>query len=416
MSENAPVGLGAILQASRRSDPADVPALAVAAAEGFGGTDVVVYLVDFGQQVLEPLRDSSSHEELSDSEPVATSVAGRSFVQRQTMTAERPDGTRVWVPVVEGTEVTGVLAVTVPEADLQTIGACEDLGLLVGYLIAVQARVTDVYNLHRRRKAMNLAASMQWDLLPPLAIQSRRVAAAGMLEPAYEVGGDCFDYALNGPHFELAIMDAMGHGVRSAVTAALAAGSYRHDRREGRSLLHAHRNLDEAIAAQFGGEAFVTGQLARIELDTGNLTWVNAGHPLPFLVRAGRVIGHLECPPALPWGLGPSDAEVATASLEPGDSVLFYTDGVVEARGPGTVGFGTDRLADLIGQHASDQLPVNVIVRLLIQAVREYHQNRLRDDATILLVQWTGSDPPELSGGSAAGVRQWSETAPRRPA
>ena len=176
MSENAPVGLGAILQASRRSDPADVPALAVAAAEGFGGTDVVVYLVDFGQQVLEPLPDNSSHEELSDSEPVATSVAGRSFVQRQTMTAERPDGTRVWVPVVEGTEVTGVLAITVPEADLQTIGACEDLGLLVGYLIAVQARVTDVYNLHRRRKAMNLAASMQWDLLPPLAIQSRRVA------------------------------------------------------------------------------------------------------------------------------------------------------------------------------------------------------------------------------------------------
>lgn len=122
--------------------------------------------------------------------------------------------------------------------------------------------------------------------------------AAGLLEPAYEVGGDCFDYALNGPHFELAIMDAMGHGVRSAVTAALAVGSYRHDRREGRSLLHADQNLDDAIAAQFGGEAFVTGQLARIELDTGNLTWVNAGHPLPFLVR-----GACHRPPRVPAGV-----------------------------------------------------------------------------------------------------------------
>jgi serine phosphatase RsbU (regulator of sigma subunit) len=259
-------------------------------------------------------------------------------------------------------------------------------------LIVVQARVTDVYNLYRRRKSMSLAASMQWDLLPPLTIQARRVAAAGMLEPAYEVGGDCFDYALNGPHFDLAIMDAMGHGVRSSVTAALAVGCYRHDRREGRSLEHAHRNLDDVIASQFGGEAHVTGQLARLELDTGNLTWVNAGHPLPLLVRAGRVIGHLECAPALPWGLGPSDARVASAALQPGDSVLFYTDGVVEARGSGQADFGTDRLADLAGQHASDQLSVTVIVRLLIQAVLEHHQHQLRDDATILIVQWSPSE------------------------
>ena len=79
-------------------------------------------------------------------------------------------------------------------------------------------------------------------------MQSPRVAVAGMLEPAYEVGGDCFDYAINGSYLDLAIMDSMGHGVRSAMVAALAAGCYRHDRREGRILEHIHRNLDAAVS------------------------------------------------------------------------------------------------------------------------------------------------------------------------
>ncbi|HWG74626.1 MAG TPA: PP2C family protein-serine/threonine phosphatase [Acidimicrobiales bacterium] len=213
-----------------------------------------------------------------------------------------------------------------------------------------------------------------------------------MVEPAYEVGGDCFDYALNGPHFDVALMDSVGHGVGSSVIAALAVGSYRHDRREGRALEHVHDNLDPVIGAQFGGESFVTGQLARIELDTGTLKWINAGHPPPLLIRGGRVIGHLECTPALPWGLGPSAAEVATVSLEPGDGILFYTDGVVEAGASVGEDFVTDRLADLAGQHASDQLTVSMTVRLLIQAVLEHHKLNLHDDATILLVQWTGPD------------------------
>ena len=69
--------------------------MAVAAAEAFSGTDVVVYLVDFGQEVLEPLPDGSGHHELPHAEPVASSIAGRAFVQRRAVTADRPDGTRV---------------------------------------------------------------------------------------------------------------------------------------------------------------------------------------------------------------------------------------------------------------------------------------------------------------------------------
>lgn len=390
VSDHDPTGLGSVLRVARWSHPADVPALAAAAAESIGGSEVVVYLADFGQATLVPLLDWAGHAEPVVPEPVAGSLAGRAFTQQHVVTAERGKDTRVWAPVVEGSHVTGVLAVTIADDDPGTVDACEELGMLIGYVVATESRVTDSYNLHRRRQGMSLAASMQWAILPPLGLTAPHIQAAGLVEPAYAVGGDCFDYAVNGPSFDFCIMDCVGHGTRSSVTAALALGCYRHGRRERRSLATLHDDLDEALREQFDGEQFVTGQLAHLELQTGTLTWLNAGHPLPLLLRGGRVVGPLECPPALPWGLGPSMAEEAVVPLEPGDSLLFYTDGVVEARGPQRTDFGTERLADLAGKYASDQLPPSRIVRLLVQAVLEHHQGTLSDDATMLLAQWTG--------------------------
>ncbi len=370
------------------AEPGDVPGMMVAGASELGATNLVVYLVDFEQRLLEPIRDQSAQSALPEAEEVGVSVAGRAFTERQAQVFERDDGTRVWVPIIEGSDPTGVLALTVPAVEEGTVRACEELGFLAGYLIATHARVTDFYNLHRRRRAMTLAASMQWDLLPPLSVQTRRVTAAGMIEPAYEVGGDCFDYALNGPTFDFTIMDSMGHGVRSAVVAGLAIGAYRHTRREGQRLEHIHQVLDEVIGDECGGEGFVTGQLGRLELSTGSLALVNAGHPPPLLIRHGKVIGLVDCPPSPPWGIGPVEPMRTVVSLEPGDSVLFYSDGVVEGRGHPYSDFGIDRLEDLAGRHFSDQVPLSLIVRLLTEAVLAHHGGRLHDDATVFVVNW----------------------------
>lgn len=374
-----------------------MPDVVLKAAGEVNATDVVVYLVDFAQSTLEPMPDRRTHAELPKSEDVATTMAGRAFVDQCATTVERSDCVRIWVPIIEGSDRTGVLALTVPVATDAVIGACEELGLFAGYLIATQARATDLYNLHRRRQAFSLAASMQWDLLPPLVLRTRRLSVACVLEPAYEVGGDSFDYALNDAAFDVAVMDAMGHGLTSALIAALTVGSYRHDRREGRTLELIHSNLEAAMAKQFS-QSFATGQLARIDLDTGVMTWSNAGHPPPMLIRGGRFICELQCPPTPPWGLGSlSDSEIATTAteaLEPGDSVLFHTDGVTEARMPDGERFGVERLADLAGQHASDQLEPEEIVRRLARSVIEHQHDQLADDATLVLVQWHG---PELS-------------------
>jgi serine phosphatase RsbU (regulator of sigma subunit) len=241
-----------------------------------------------------------------------------------------------------------------------------------------------------------LAASMQWDLLPPLVLKTSRLTVAGLLEPAYEVGGDCFDYALNDDVFNIAIVDAAGHGISSALIAALTIGSYRRDRREGQSLVNVHANLDDAMATHFPLPAFATGQLAQVHLETGTMTWTNAGHPLPLLIRGGQVIGELECVPTVPWGLGSfaalgAETMVATEVLEPGDTVLFYTDGVIEAHRPGDPGFGVERLGDLAGRHASDLLEPEEIVRRIVNAVVEHQDDLLDDDATLVLFRWQGS-------------------------
>ena len=136
------------------------------AAGALGGTDMVVYLVDFEQEVLKPLPDRSSHVELPHTEDVGTTIAGRAFLHGEATTASRRDGTRVWVPIIEGSDATGVLGMTLGEVDGATLEVCEDLGVLAGLLINAQARATDFYNLHRRRESMSLAATMQWDLLP----------------------------------------------------------------------------------------------------------------------------------------------------------------------------------------------------------------------------------------------------------
>ena len=82
----------------------------------------------------------------------------------------------------------------------------------------------------------------------------------------------------------------MGHGIGSSMLTNLAVGAYRHARREGQDVPAMHRAVDAAVAEQYDGDAFVTGVFARLQLDTGALTWTNAGHPVPLLLRrpAGR--------------------------------------------------------------------------------------------------------------------------------
>jgi serine phosphatase RsbU (regulator of sigma subunit) len=242
---------------------------------------------------------------------------------------------------------------------------------------------------------MALPAEMQHRLLPPLTFGTDRVVLSGLLAPAYEVGGDAYDYALNGNIAHLALFDAVGHGLQASLLANLAVAGYRNARRAGLDLAHTAVVLDQVLAEMFGGERFVTAILAQLDVHTGALRLVNAGHPEPLLLRGAQVVKELSCEPAAPLGLNglleavsPDSFPVLTEQLQPGDRMLLATDGVDEARNADGEFFGRERLAQFAAKEAASGVPTPEMMRRLQQAVLRHQVGHLQDDATMLFVEW----------------------------
>jgi serine phosphatase RsbU (regulator of sigma subunit) len=155
--------------------------------------------------------------------------------------------------------------------------------------------------------------------------------------------------------------------------------------------------VDRIIAEQFGHSFYVTGQIASLDIASGVLTWLNAGHPLPMLVRDGSYVGELQCRPSIPMGLGGPVIEVASQQLQRGDRILFYTDGITEPLSPGGERFGADRLADFLVRATLDRVSPTETARRLCANVIAHSDAAHRDDATLFLVDYQGSAEPAIS-------------------
>jgi serine phosphatase RsbU (regulator of sigma subunit) len=383
--------IGELLLAQHSAPPDAFVETLMQGAAPVGATDLVLYLIDYAHTALMPHPDVLPHGERPEVASVDGSMAGRAFQSASVLAVERDDGWQVWVPVMERANKLGVLAMTVPAFDDAVEHLCIELGHAAAYLVMAAAHYTDLPHLLRRRHDMDLAAEMQWSLLPPLAFTSDGATLSGLLEPAYEVGGDCFDYAVNRGVLDVAIFDAMGHGLNSAILASLVIGAYRHTRRAGADLGDIAVATDRAVQTFPGGGTFSTALLGRLQIATGQLTWLSCGHPPPIIVRRGHTLAPMDIRPGVPLGLGTLGSVVGTlaeVALEPGDGVLFYTDGVTEARDPSGDFFGEGRLRDLLErEHLAGGAPQEVI-RRLVRSTLDHTQVRLKDDATMLYIQW----------------------------
>ncbi|RJK95925.1 PP2C family protein-serine/threonine phosphatase [Vallicoccus soli] len=387
--------IGRLLRAAQTADPeALVDTLSLAVAE-LGGSDVLIYLIDYEHATLIPHPDELPHGERPEPAALDGTMAGRAFLSSTRLASRREDGWHVWVPVVERADRLGVLSMTLPEWDEDVEYYCVELGYAAAHLLLASSRYTDLTHLLRRRKDLDLAAEMQWSLLPPLSFSVAGTTIAGLLEPAYEVGGDCFDYALNLGYLDLAVFDAVGHGLGSAVLASLVVGAYRNGRRECEGLHQLATGIDEAVRQYPGDPAFATALLARLNVSTGRLTWTACGHPQPLHVRHGTTLPEVQVQQGAPLGLGavaPVIGEIIEVALEPGDGLLFYTDGVVDARGPGGEYFGEDRLRDLLEREHVSGRPPQEVLRRLVRSALTHQTTRLRDDASMLYLRWDGPE------------------------
>jgi serine phosphatase RsbU (regulator of sigma subunit) len=196
------------------------------------------------------------------------------------------------------------------------------------------------------------------------------------------------------------LIDAMGHGLEAAVLAAVAISALRNARIRGLELATMVMDADQKLAKHFGPDRFVTGIVGQLDLRTGWWSWTTFGHPPALVVRSGKVVRTLDQVVVPPLGLallgGPP--EVATERLEPGDSLLLYTDGVVEARDSEGQFFGVERLVDLVAKKAADGRSAAETLRRLNLAILAHQEGALQDDATTVLVEWFAAQPEALSG------------------
>ncbi|MFL5581211.1 MAG: PP2C family protein-serine/threonine phosphatase [Gemmatimonadaceae bacterium] len=384
--------LAELLRRTHLSSPAELAAVIVDQSASIGAHDAALYVIDYEHDMLVPLPGSAGAELQPLS--VAGTVAGRAFATTSILTTpgDAPGDRRVWLPLLDGTERLGAMAMSFAERDFSEaiVAACARYAHLVAILLVAKSAYSDFLAIARRRQPMTIASELLWSLAPPLTFATEGVALAGMLEPCYDTGGDALDYAVNGRTLHLGVLDAMGHGLAAAGVAAFALAAYRQSRRSGRGLLETYAAMDEAVRRQFPEYRFVTALIAELDLDTGRLSWISAGHPPPLLIRGGRRARTLPTQPAPPLGVdfagdGPS---VAEEPLEPGDLLLLYTDGMTEARGPDGSMFTIDGLSEFIEREAAAGQTTPETLRRLRRAILDSERAQLRDDATALLVEW----------------------------
>ncbi|MDQ1629423.1 MAG: hypothetical protein QOI54_3167 [Actinomycetota bacterium] len=387
--------LGTMIDRAHEMPPQLIAPLVSEVIAAIGGRDVAVYLQDYDQMTLVPLPGQGLVG--GEPEPIEGSLPGRAFLGDAMVEQSVDDGVRLFVPLLDGSDRVGVLAFTaaIPDEDSRRL-ARRFAGLLADVLVT-KGGYTDRFFQARRRRPMSLSAEMLWSIVPPLMMTTPQVAVAGILEPAYDVGGDIFDYALNDDVLHVAIIDAMGHGMGAAVMATVAVAAYRHARRGDVDLADLYAAIDHAVAGQFDQDSFATLQMARLDVGSGLLRWVNAGHPHPLLLRDRRVVRTLHSPTTLPAGIGGATPHVSEEALEPGDRVLFFSDGITEEHTTGGEQFGVARLVDQLERAEQSGGPVQETVRRLSHALMRARGGATSDDATLFLLEWRNEPADHLA-------------------
>ncbi len=418
VSENpraARPGVGALLRDLDRSHPSElVDVCSRWLRRRVGARACVLLLADYAEASLEPVAAGPPTGQLHPQDLV-DSAAGEAYREQRnvTVTLEQAEEAAaagaaagglgesalvVYLPVSVRAERLGVLAVTMPDQgpSRDVLEVLDDVARMLGHVLTGARRYTDRFEILRRRRELGLAAEIQWELLPSLAFALPGFSIAGTVEPAYDIGGDNFDYAISAHRLTVSVSDAVGHGLRAALLASLACTAMRNSRRAGCTIVEQTDAANRHLVEQFPGADFVTGLVLELDVGSGVATILNAGHPPPLLVRDGAV-SELLIPPALPLGLMASTCyPLHSFQLQPGDRLVLLTDGITEAHRRGEREFGYRRLAALLAEHRDLEPPE--LVRHITRTVSESCAGVLNDDATVVCLDWHPAPPHRPTG------------------
>jgi serine phosphatase RsbU (regulator of sigma subunit) len=323
-----------------------------------------------GKPVEDTVRESpveAPEIEIAPNDPILaylTSVSGVVEIERVQLDSPalkkmKAAGVKLVLPLVSQGELIGILNLG-PRMSEQEYSA--DDRKLLGDLAAQTAPAVRVAQLVRQQQLeaqererieqeLRVARLIQQTLLPKSVPEIDGYQLGAYYQPAREVGGDFYDFfELEDGRLGLVVGDVTDKGVPAALVMATTRTMLRASAQRFDSPGEVLERVNDVLHPDIPPNMFVTCLYAILDPDSGRLQYANAGHDLPYMRHAGgaaelRAIG-------MPLGLMPGMAyEEKEAVLEDGDTVLFYSDGVVEAHAPDRDMFGFPRLQGLVGAH-----------------------------------------------------------------
>lgn len=268
----------------------------------------------------------------------------------------------------------------------------EDLHMitLIAHLVAVKIQETlsqeELEKGRRMQEELRYASEIQRKLLPPDTVNRGSFHIGGVNVPSLEVGGDYYDY-FDGLDNRLwvALGDVSGKGMSAALLMSNLHASLRAQVEAGLSLIEVMPRLNNAVRRSTQGDRFITLFIFTIDPDSGEIEYINAGHNPPMLLRHSGEIELLETG-GLFTGVFPDVIyDCGKTSLQSGDVLLLYSDGVTEGRDEADEEFGEERLAGFLKQNRS--MEPQQFAEKLIEEVRDFClDGDPGDDVTALLV------------------------------
>ncbi|MEU1479203.1 PP2C family protein-serine/threonine phosphatase [Streptomyces sp. NPDC005760] len=380
----------AVERALRTAAPHELlDAIRAVLIEQYGAEDVELFMADYSLTVLQPV---SVLPHTLEPVSVHNSTAGRAFGSQKPYREDERDGrTRLHLPVSVRGDRLGVLSVTLPDADAAQRWESElaDVADVLGHEVMVAERDTDVYLQARRKDRLTLAAEMQWQLLPGRACSRPEYELGAQLEPAYAIFGDNFDWSATADHLMLYVTNGMGEGIEASLLTNLAINALRNARRAGLSIADQAALADQAVYAHYRGQSYLSVLMFDFDLTTGRASVVDAGSPQLLRLRDGAVEG-VSFDAQLPLGMFEETDYVAQDfHVEPGDRLVFVSDGVHAVASPRGEAYGDAALTRAI--HSTRLLPAAEVPRAILRELTGHRGEAVpSDDALIVCLDWHG--------------------------
>jgi serine phosphatase RsbU (regulator of sigma subunit) len=253
---------------------------------------------------------------------------------------------------------------------------------------SIATLLVNVAENERLQSEIEIAASIQRNLLPKEGPQFRGVSFSAHFEPTASIGGDYYDvFNIDKTRLAVAIGDVSGHGLSTGLVMAMVKAAITTLVEEGAEETALFHRLNDLVFRSTERRAFMTLAFTIFDLEKGTIRHTNAGHLYPYLLREGQKPRGIEVP-SLPLGVRSTiSTHTAEIDLQEGDAIVYLSDGIVEAQDENGEPFGFDQLEALLSR-SNERSPSTIRDQILEAVARHCGTRPADDDRTVMILRF----------------------------